>query len=387
MIPYSRQNIDHDDIEQVILALGSDFLTTGPAVKAFEDALCITTGAKHAVACSNGTTALHLACLALNFTKPPRAVTSPITFLASANCVEYCGGQVDFCDIDPNTLCLSPQRLEEYCKENGPPDLVVPVDFAGLPADLPAIWELAKQYGFKVIEDAAHSLGSNYMDKGIKYSCGSCAHSDLATLSFHPVKNITTGEGGAVLTNDDSLAANLRSLRSHGMTKEPSALSRREGPWYYEMQRLGFNYRITDLQCALGSSQLKKLESFKFERQRLTKAYDMGFSGIKGVLRPPHWLAPDSCPHIYPLQFLAGADTRLFAYESLAKLGIMGQVHYFPIHLQPYYMNKYGYIQGKCPHSEAYYSRCLSLPLYPGLNEEVQSEVIRCVLDVASSYQ
>lgn len=286
MIPYGRQTIDDSDKKAVMDILDSDFLTCGPAVEAFEIKLCEVTGAKYAVACANGTAALHLACMALGIKKGDLGITSPITFLASANCVEFCGGSIDFVDIDSDTLCISVSGIEQYCKNGKRPAVVIPVDFAGVLADLPAIWDLAKTFGFKVIEDAAHALGSTYTHKGDTFQCGSCAHSDLAIFSFHPVKTITTGEGGAIVTNDEALAQRLRLLRNHGMTKDPSVLTRNDGAWYYEMHELGYNYRITDIQCALGLSQMDKLDAFKKRRQEIVKCYNDHFKSNEQLILP-----------------------------------------------------------------------------------------------------
>lgn len=376
MIPYGRQWISDDDVAAVTESLRSDFLTTGPAVTAFEKQLCAVTGAKYTVACSNGTTALHLACMALGIKNGDLGVTSPNTFLASANCIEYCGGRTDFVDIDPATLCMSPEKLEEYCSTVAVPKIVIPVDFAGVPADLPAIWLLAKKYGFNVIEDAAHSLGSTYEFDGKTINCASCTHSELAILSFHPVKTITTGEGGAITTNDDALAARLRLFRSHGMTKDPAVLQRQDGPWYYEMHELGFNYRLTDLQCALGSSQLKKLGDFKTRRHEIVTKYNAAFANIPGVIRPSWPGNTSPCFHLYPVQFSQGSATRRRIYDQLAACGINCQVHYYPVHLQPYYTQKYGYSEGKCSAAEEYYSRCLSLPLFPAMTDDEVERVI-----------
>jgi UDP-4-amino-4,6-dideoxy-N-acetyl-beta-L-altrosamine transaminase len=379
MIPYGRQSIDSCDISAVDAALRSDWLTCGPKVEEFEAALCRATGAQFAVACSNGTAALHLACLALDIGENDLGVTSPITFLASANCIEFCGGKTDFVDIDPARLCLSPERLEEYCATVATPKVVVPVDFAGIPADLPAIWKSAKSHGFAVIEDAAHALGSAYAHEGATYRCGSCAHSDLAILSFHPVKTITTGEGGAITTNSDELARTLRLLRSHGMTKDPAKLTRNDGPWYYEMHELGFNYRITDIQCALGTSQLRRLGEFKKRRQEIVRRYNAAFQNDKRFMLPPWPGGADPCQHLYPLRFTAGSAARLQAYEALKAAGIGTQVHYVPVHLQPYYAGKYGYKAGKCPAAENYYSGCLSLPLYAGMSDADTEMVIKAM--------
>ncbi|MEI6315645.1 MAG: aminotransferase class I/II-fold pyridoxal phosphate-dependent enzyme, partial [Syntrophus sp. (in: bacteria)] len=261
-ISYGHQSVSEEDIEAVAEVLRSPFLTTGPVAAEFESSLCELTGAKHAIVCSNGTTALHLACLGLGIAKDDLGITSPITFLASANCVEFCGGRSDFVDIDPETLCLSPVKLEAYCKNVAVPKVVIPVDFAGVPADLPTIHTLSKKYGFRTIEDAAHSIGSSYEFDGHQISCGACVHSDLAIFSFHPVKTITCGEGGAVMTNDDKMAERIRLMRSHGIERRIDLLTKNDGPWYHEMTDLSYNCRITDFQCALGKSQLKRLQYF-----------------------------------------------------------------------------------------------------------------------------
>ena len=286
-ISYGHQSISEEDIEAVGKVLRSSFLTTGPVAAEFEAALCELTGAKHAIVCSNGTTALHLACLGLGIAKDDLGITSPITFLASANCVEFCGGRTDFVDIDPANLCLSPEKLEDYCKNVAVPKVVIPVGFAGVPAELPAIYALSKKYGFRTIEDAAHSIGSSYEWMGRQISCGSCVHSDLAIFSFHPVKTITCGEGGAVLTNDDQIAERIRLMRSHGMVRDIDLLTKNDGPWYYEMTDLSFNCRITDFQCALGKSQLKRLQHFKARRREIVDRYNTAFSAFDELTFPP----------------------------------------------------------------------------------------------------
>jgi len=381
MIPYSRQQITDEDIAVVVEVLRSDFLTTGPAVPRFEEKLCGITGAAHAVACSNGTAALHLACAALDVGAGDTGLTSPLTFLASANCIEYCGGRADFIDIDPADLCLSAALLEEYCRVNAPPRVVVAVSFAGVTADLPAIRALSARYGFSVIEDAAHSLGSSYASGDAVFQSGSCAHTDLATLSFHPVKTITTGEGGAVLTNDPSLAARLRLLRSHGMSREDAGNGR--PPWFYAMERPGFNYRLTDFQCALGIAQLARLGEFKRRRQELAGAYNALLKGAAGISLPPWPAGASPCFHLYPVRFTGGDPVRTRAYEALRRDGIQSQVHYYPVHLQPYYRRKYGYAEGKCPAAETFYAGCLSLPLYPGLGRGDQERIAAIVRGAA----
>lgn len=384
VLPYGKQSIASEDGDAVTKALFSDFLTTGPSVSEFEAALCKQTGAKHAVACSNGTAALHLACMALNISDGDLGLTTPLTFLASANCIEYCGGKTDFVDIDENTLCLSPKKLEEYCRTIAIPKVVIPVDFAGVPANLAAIKALADKYGFHIIEDAAHSIGSTYSYEGAEYQCGSCTHTDLATFSFHPVKTITTGEGGAVLTNNDRLADRLRLFRNHGMTKDDSILSRKDGPWYYEMHELGFNFRITDLQCALGSAQIQKLESFKSRRQEIVRTYNKSFADNQNVIIPPWPEKTYPCFHLYPIRLTKGASFRLEAFEKLKEQGILCQIHYYPVHLQPYYQRKYGYGNGKCPVAEEYYESCISLPLYPAMSDSDVERVVEQVTSITS---
>ncbi len=378
-LPYGRQWVNSADVDSVMASLAAPFLTTGPVVAGFEAELCRLTGARHSIACVNGTAALHLACMALGVDHGDWGLTSPNSFLASANCVEFCGGQVDFIDIDSDTLCLSSEKLEDYLKGKRVPKVVIPVSFAGVPADLPAIKALSDKYGFAVIEDAAHSLGSDYRVDGQVFASGSCAHSDLAIFSFHPVKNITTGEGGAVMTNDDKLACRLRSLRNHATEKSESVMEM-EGPWYYEMQELAYNYRITEFQCALGMSQLVRLSEFKRRRQEIATAYNTAFKENFDLILLPVTLC-DACPHLYPIQFKRGSRIRKLMYQELKKVNIHCQVHYIPIYWQPYYAKKYGYEKGKCPNAETYYSRCLSLPLFPAMTDHDVERVIGAVLN------
>ncbi|MFO7911097.1 MAG: UDP-4-amino-4,6-dideoxy-N-acetyl-beta-L-altrosamine transaminase [Desulfotignum sp.] len=386
-IPYARQWIADDDIRQVVQTLASDFLTTGPRVARFEAALCDLTGAGHAVVCSSGTAALHLACMALGIGSEDTGLTSPNSFLASANCIELCGGRADFVDIDSYTLCMDPEALADYCRTHSPPRVVIPVDFAGTPADLPAIQALGREYGFHIIEDAAHAIGSSYTHDNRTYQCGSCAHTDLAIFSFHPAKTITCAEGGAVMTNDKVLADRLRMLRNHGMVKSPdlagdAADTDLHGPWYYEMQALSANFRITDVQCALGSSQLTHLNRFKDLRKKIVHTYNQAFKDDDRLILPPKALAENACPHLYPIQFVQGSRTRKKMFLKLADHKIFCQVHYIPIHLQPYYTKKYGYAQGKCPEAETYYSRTLSLPLFAALTPDQVAYVIKTVKDL-----
>jgi len=380
-ISYGHQSISEDDIEAVATVLRSPYLTTGPVAAEFESALCELTGAKYAIVCSNGTTALHLACLGLGITQDNLGITSPLTFMASANCVEFCGGRTDFIDIDAETLCLSPEKLEAYCKNVAVPKVVIPVDFAGVPADLPTIHALSKKYGFHIIEDAAHAIGSSYEWHGQQISCGACVHSDLAIFSFHPVKTITTGEGGAVLTNDDKLAERIRLMRSHGIERRSDLLTKNDGPWYHEMTDLSYNCRITDFQCALGKSQLTKLQSFKARRREIVDRYNAAFGLFDMLTLPPDPKDSSVCYHLYSLQFDDGGQKRYEAFQKLNKVKIYCQIHYIPVYWQPYYSMKYGYPIGKCTKAEEYYSRCLSLPLYPALTDDEVDYIIDAVID------
>jgi UDP-4-amino-4,6-dideoxy-N-acetyl-beta-L-altrosamine transaminase len=380
-ISYGHQSISEEDIEAVANVLRAPFITTGPVAEKFESSLCNLTGAKHAIVCSNGTTALHLACLGLGISKDDLGITSPITFLASANCVEFCGGRTDFVDIDPETLCLSPEKLEAYCKNVAVPKVVIPVDFAGIPADLPAIHALSKKYGFRIIEDAAHSIGSSYELNGGQVSCGACVHSDLAILSFHPVKTITCGEGGAILTNDDKMAERIRLMRSHGIERRIDLLTKNDGPWYHEMSDLSYNCRITDFQCALGESQLKRLQHFKERRREIVDRYNTAFSVFDELMLPPNPKESSVCYHLYVLQFVDGGQKRYDVFQKLWKVRIYCQIHYIPVYWQPYYNKKYGYPIGKCPDAEKYYAQCLSLPLYPALSDDEVDYVIESVVD------
>lgn len=382
-IPYGKQSITEEDIEAVCSVLRSDWLTQGPKVQEFEEALAKECGARHCVLVSNGTMALHLACMALDFAPRDVGLTSPISFLSSAYCVTLCGGRADFVDIDPETLCLSPGKVEAYCENNPVPKVVIPVDFAGVPADLPKYRLLAEKYGFKLIEDAAHAIGSTYRSEGNEYACGSCAHVDMAVFSFHPVKTITTGEGGAILTNDDDLADKLRRLANHGIERDPAKLknlpSENSNPksasgWYYEMQSLGYNGRITDFQSALGLSQLRRLGEVKRRRQEIVREYNRALENLakeQVVTLPPWPEGTDPCFHLYPLRLgprcKIGRDD---LYSKLKEKGIFSQIHYIPIYRQPYYQEKGQFKPEQFPESEKYYATCLSLPLFPDMDGE-----------------
>jgi UDP-4-amino-4,6-dideoxy-N-acetyl-beta-L-altrosamine transaminase len=376
---HGRHQVLPEDIERVVSALQGEFLTAGPLVSDFEKRLCEATGAAHAVACSNGTTALHLACLALGVEEGDVVITTPITFVASANCAEYCGARVEFVDIDPVTLCLDPKALARRCESGTIPKAVVAVDFAGVPAPWQELKALSRRFGFRLIADCAHSLGSYYISDGIARSCGSCHDFDVATLSFHPLKNITTGEGGAVLTNDAEIAAKARTLRGHGIHRDPLLLTRYDGPWYYEMHELGFNYRISDIQCALGLSQLARLDAIKHRRTEIADKYTSAFQHNCEIINVQTPESASPCYHIYPIQIQGGEVRRRRVFENLAAQGVNAQIHYIPVHLQPYYRQKYGYTEGMFPHAEEYYSRCLSLPIHCSLTDADIDRVIRSV--------
>jgi UDP-4-amino-4,6-dideoxy-N-acetyl-beta-L-altrosamine transaminase len=353
----------------VLQVLRGDWLTQGPAVAAFERALAENCGARYAVAVASGTAALHLACLAAGVGPGDVGVTSPITFVASANCIAYCGGTPCFADVDPLTVNLDPTGLEEVCVRRKP-KVIIPVDFAGQPADLPAIQSIARRHGALVIEDAAHALGAAYEDDGRWHRAGSCTHSDLAILSFHPVKHITTGEGGAVLTNSPDLYARLQSLRSHGITREPALLTRNDGPWYYEQHDLGYHYRITDIQCALGLSQLRKLGRFVERRRQFVDRYREGLADLSGELNLlVEKSGRHSSYHLLVARLQGETERRRRVFERLAQRGIRCQVHYIPVHLQPWYREHLGCRPGDFPNAEAYYAGCISLPLFPAMTD------------------
>ena len=366
-LPYGRQWLDEDDVAAVDQVLRGDWLTQGPTVAAFERALAEACGVRHAVAVSSATAGLHLACLAAGVGPGDVGLTSPITFVASANCVAYCGGTPAFSDIDPATVTLDPDALEAACRRRRP-KVILPVDFSGQPADLPRIQEVARRHGALVIEDAAHSLGATYEHDGQTIRAGSCVHADMAVLSFHPVKLITTGEGGAVLTNDPDLCQRLRDLRTHGITKDSSRLTRDEGAWYYEQHELGFNYRITDIQCALGAAQLRKLPAFVERRRQLIGRYRERLSDLsEHVTLLTEVPGRRSSYHLLVVRLRGGALLRRRVFDSLHARGIRAQVHYIPVHLQPWYRRQFGFQPGDFPHAEAYYAGCLSLPLFPGM--------------------
>jgi UDP-4-amino-4,6-dideoxy-N-acetyl-beta-L-altrosamine transaminase len=374
-ISYGRQTITKDDIKAVTDVLRSDWLSQGPKIREFEEALCRYTGAKYAVAVSNGTAALHMACLAAGIAPGDEVITSPVTFLASANCVVYCGGTPVFADIDEETVNIDPAAIEK--KISARTKALIPVHFAGHPADMAEIRRVARKRKLLVIEDACHALGAEYRGKKI----GGGAYSDMTVFSFHPVKNITTGEGGAILTNRKDLYERLQIFRTHGMTKAPRLLTRNDGPWYYEMPVLGYNYRITDLQCALGVSQLRKLDRFLDQRRTHVETYHALLAQDSRFILPVEKKDVKAAWHIFVIQF-KDAALRDRTFQSLLREGILPQVHYIPIHLQPYYQKRFGYRRGQFPFAEQYYERAMTLPLYPQLRKCDVRHVVQTLIKV-----
>ena len=380
-IPYSTQTITEDDIAAVVAVLQSDFLTQGPAVVRFEDDIARLHQTGHAVAMCNATAALHIACMALGLGPGDRLWTSPNSFVASANCARYCGAEVDFVDIDPATRNLSPTALAEKLavakREGTLPKIVVPVDFGGLPADMAEIRALADEYGFAILEDASHAVGAEYHGRPV----GQLA--DITVLSFHPVKIVTTGEGGVAMTDDEALARRMRLLRSHGVTRDADLIERQdEGGWYYEQVALGYNYRMTDIQAALGSSQLTRLEELWAAREALAQRYDEKLSGLP-LLLPARVGDRRSAHHLYPVEIDPARSnvSRRVLYDALQADGIAANVHYIPIHLQPDY-RRLGFAKGMFPHAEAYYDRAVTIPLYPKLTHAQQDRVVDSLVRV-----
>lgn len=378
MIPYGRQDITQADIDAVVEVLQSDFLTQGPKVPAFEQAVAEKVGARYAVAVNSATSALHIACLALGLGTGDWLWTTPVTFVASANCGLYCGAQVDFVDIDPRTYNMDPFELEQKLiiaeREGRLPKVVVPVHLCGQPCDMAAIHALAQRYGFKVIEDASHAIGGKYRGEYI----GSGRYSDITVFSFHPVKIITTAEGGMAVTNDDTLAARMMLLRSHGITRDPVLMTHApDGPWYYQQVELGLNYRMTELQAALGISQAHRLDAYVSRRHIIARRYDARLADLPVTIP---WQHPDSYSgmHLYVIRLKLDQTTgkgHRGIFESLRKQGIGVNLHYIPVHTQPYY-RAMGFKTGDFPHAEQYYQEAISLPMFQTLREEQQNKVI-----------
>ena len=379
MLGYGHQYIDDSDIQAVVDVLKSDYLTQGPAVERFEQEICRITDAKYCVAVSNATAGLHIAVATLGLNAETEGITTPNTFLSSANCMVYNGIKPVFADIDPKTYNIDPAEVEKHITAKT--KLLIPVHFAGLPCDMERISKIAKENGLFIIEDAAHAIGSQYADGSY---VGNCRYSDMTVFSFHPVKTITTGEGGAVTTNDENLYKKLLMLRSHGTTKDPELLTANPGPWYYEMQMLGFNYRMTDMQGALGYSQLQKLPFFKKRRREIVAKYNQAFADMKYLKTPYEPENVSSCFHLYAVQidFAALGKSRSQVMQELREKGVGTQVHYIPVPSQPYYKKNFGYNVKDYPKAQAYYDKVLSLPLFPGMNEENVKLVIDVVKEV-----
>lgn len=373
-ISYGRQYISEEDIQAVISVLKSDYLTQGPAIAEFEDAFAKYVDAKYAVAVANGTAALHLCAMALDVKPGDKWLTTPITFAASANCIKYCGGEIEFVDIDLETYCIDIDKIEQKLASApaGTYKGIIPVDFAGYPVDLEKLSTIAKKYDLKIIEDACHAPGGFFTDsKGENQKCGNSEFADLAIFSFHPVKHIATGEGGMITTNDKDLYDKLCLYRTHGITRDENLMNENHGGWYYEMVDLGYNYRLSDMQAALGISQLKRAAEGIAQRQNIAEAYTKAFSGIEVIKTP---VIPENVSHAYHL-YVIQVEDRKGLYEHLRAAKIFSQVHYIPVHTMPYY-KKQGWKKGDMPIAEAYYEKCLSLPMFPTLSEEQQQYVI-----------
>ena len=383
MIPYGKQDISQQDIDSVVDVLKSDFLTQGPQVPAFEKALTEHTGAQYALAVNSATSALHIACLALGLGEGDWLWTTPVTFVASANCGLYCGAKVDFVDIDSATYNMCPKKLEQKlitAKATGTlPKVVVPVHLCGQPCDMESIAKLAKEYGFKVIEDASHAIGGQYHEQPI----GNCKYSDITVFSFHPVKIVTTAEGGAALTNQKELADKMALLRSHGITRDPEMMTEAShGGWYYQQVDLGFNYRMTELQAALGVTQMQRLDEFVAARHVLSKRYNQMLSELPLVL--PYQLENTySGLHLFVIRLKLDeiSLTHKQVFDALRENGLGVNLHYIPVHTQPYYQAM-GFTEGEFPESERYYQEAISLPMFHGMTEEQQNTVVRVVTEI-----
>lgn len=376
-IPYGRQEVIQADIDAVVAVLQSDFLTQGDMVPRFEKCITDACDAAHAVAVNSATSALHLACAALGVGPGDWLWTTPVTFVASANCGLYCGAQVDFVDIDPRTYNLCPEalarKLAQAASENRLPKVIVAVHLCGQPCDMQAIASLAGRHGIKLIEDASHAIGGRYLDQPI----GNCAYSDITVFSFHPVKIVTTAEGGAAVTNDDALAARMALLRSHGITRDPAQMTQEpDGPWYYQQIDLGFNYRMTELQAALGVSQMARLDAYVARRHVLARRYDRLLADLPVTIP---WQSPQgySGLHLYVIRLHLDAisSSHRAVFESLRAQGIGVNLHYIPVHLQPYYA-RMGFRSGDFPLAERYYAEAISLPLFPAMSDEDQDRVV-----------
>jgi len=387
MISYGKQSIDQSDIDAVVEVLKGDLLTQGSAVETFENDLHNYFGSNYTCAVANGTAALHLTALALEWQPGDIVITTPMTFLATANCIVYVGATPDFVDIDIVSYTIDPNQVEEKVKDfqskGKKVKAVVGIDYGGHSCDWKALREIADKYDLQLVNDNCHAMGASYLgDKqyAVKYA-------DVVTQSYHPVKHITTGEGGAVLTNNSTIDETVRRLKNHGMTKDPNQLVSNNGPWYYEMQEMGFNYRITDFQCALGSSQLKKLDQFVKKRREIALKYDESFSNIDTLKIPKPHNSIEHAYHLYPLQINLDelALTKLDFFKKMNELDIDLQVHYIPVHLQPFFQQNYGFNVGDFPISESFYRNEVSLPIYPDLLKDDVALVVKNILEIISS--
>lgn len=381
MIFYGKQSIDENDIDAVVEVLKSDFLTQGPAIEKFEKCVAEYCGAKYAVAVTSATAALHISCLSAGLGKDDILWTSPITFTASANCGRYCGADVDFVDIDPSTYNMSIAELEKKLQAAEiKPRVVVPVHLAGQSCEIDKIYKLSQKYGFKVIEDASHAIGADYKETKV----GCCKYSDMTVFSFHPVKIVTTGEGGMVLTNDKDLYEKLVLYRSHGITRDPKLMTgTADGPWYYQQIDLGFNYRMTDMQAALGYSQMQKVNEFVSKRRYLAKRYNELLKNINGIQLPDQNEDTKSSWHLYVVRvdFSKISKTKNQIFAEMKEKGICLNLHYIPVHTQPYYENL-GFKGGDFPNSEKYYEEAFTLPLYYSLTDEQQDHIVKSLVEV-----
>ena len=383
IIPYSHQWLDEEDINAVVEVLKSDWLTQGPKIDEFEKALCKYTGAKYAICVNSATSALHLACLVSDIKVGDEVITSPITFVATGNAIIYCGGKPVFADIQEDTVNIDPKEIEKKISKRT--KAIIPVHFAGHPCDLEEIHRIAKKHNLTVIEDASHALGAEY--KGEKI--GSCRYSDMTVFSFHPIKSITTGEGGAIMTNNRQYYEKLLILRTHGITKDNKKFinydSRTDGDWYYEMQELGFNYRITDFQCALGISQLSKIEDFIKKRRKIVKIYNQAFKDNAYFDLPVEKNYVKSACHLYPIRLKDKyMEKRKELFNYLRKNNLWVQVHYIPVHLQPYYRKKYGYKKGDYSKAEDYYYKTISLPIFPKMTNHEIAYIVKKIKKFSS---
>lgn len=381
VIPYGRQDISQADVDAVVSVLRSDFLTQGLMVPRFEEAIEQYCCAQHAIAVSSATSALHIACLALDLRPGDWLWTSPNTFVASANCALYCGAKVDFVDIDPHTYNMSADCLREKLiqaeKDGRLPKIVLPVHFAGQPCEMQAIHALSQKYGFKIIEDASHAIGASYSNIKV----GSCTHSDITVFSFHPVKIITTGEGGMAVTNDDTLAHRMRRLREHGITKDKNLMDPRPGNeiWNYQQIELGYNYRMTDIHAALGISQIARLDEFVQRRHEIAARYDEAFAELT-ISTPRQSIQNYSSYHLYPIRISAinSKDTQLKFFNALLRSDVGANLHYIPVHRQPFY-EKLGFKEGDFPNAERFHREAISIPIFPALTDTLQGDVIYAI--------